>query len=112
WEAAARADASAPDLDAVAWTKENAAAKTHPIGSKAANAWGFHDLLGNAGEWCTAADGSKVVRGGSYLDSADNALTSRQPADPAWNRSDPQVPKSKWWLANGDFIGFRVACEE
>jgi formylglycine-generating enzyme required for sulfatase activity len=112
WEAAARADGSKPDLDQVAWTKENAGAKTHPIGAKAANAWGFHDLLGNAGEWCTAPDGSKVVRGGSYLDARDAAPGARLPADPAWNRSDPQVPKSKWWLANGDFIGFRVACEE
>jgi formylglycine-generating enzyme required for sulfatase activity len=112
WEAAARADGAKPDLDAAAWTKENASAKTHPIGSKAANAWGFHDMVGNAAEWCTAPDGAKVVRGGCYLDPRDGALESRKPSDPAWNRSDPQVPKSKWWLANGDFIGFRVACEE
>jgi formylglycine-generating enzyme required for sulfatase activity len=113
WETAARADGAAPDLVAAAWTKENSDGKTHPIGSKAANAWGFHDLLGNAAEWCTAADGARVVRGGSYLDAKESAgVGARAPANPAWNRSDPQVPKSKWWLANGSFVGFRIVCEE
>jgi formylglycine-generating enzyme required for sulfatase activity len=113
WETAARAAGAAQDLSAVAWTKENAGEKTHPIGSKAANAWGFHDMIGNAAEWCTAADGSRVVRGGSYLDGVESAgVDARAPASPAWNRSDPQVPKSKWWLANGSFVGFRIVCEE
>jgi hypothetical protein len=29
-----------------------------------------------------------------------------------WNKSDPQIPKSKWWLADGGFVGFRIAREE
>jgi hypothetical protein len=24
--------------------------------------------------------------------------------------NDPQIPKSKWWPPQIDFIGFRVAC--
>jgi len=113
WEAAARADGAAQDLDAVAWTKANSEAKTHPIGKKAANAWGFHDMLGNAAEWCTAGEGKFVVRGGSYRDGPEGAsATASVPANPAWNKSDPQVPKSKWWLADGGFIGFRIAREE
>ena len=27
-----------------------------------------------------------------------------------WNASDPQIPKSVWWLADGGFVGFRVVC--
>ena len=114
WEAAARADGTPPDFAATAWTSETSGGpRTHPIGSKAANAWGFHDLFGNVAEWCAAPDGTGVLRGGSYLDSSkDDLLAWRQPNDKAWNRSDPQIPKSKWWLANGPFLGFRVVCEE
>jgi formylglycine-generating enzyme required for sulfatase activity len=113
WELAARADGSRPDLDAIAWTKANSESKTHPIGAKAANAWGFHDLLGNAAEWCSASGGTFVVRGGSYRDGPEGANAEASvAANPAWNKSDPQIPKSKWWLADGPFVGFRIACEE
>jgi hypothetical protein len=27
---------------------------------------------------------------------------------PAWNKRDPQIPKSRWWLTDGHFVGFRV----
>jgi len=113
WEAAARAGGASAALDDIAWTKANAGDKTHPIGTKKANAWGFHDLLGNAAEWCTAADDTLVVRGGSYRDGPEGASAqARILPSPAWNKSDPQIPKSKWWLADGGFIGFRIACEE
>ena len=103
WERAARGGGSAAPA---AGEK-----KTHPVGSTPADAWGFHDLLGNAAEWCVAPDGTGVLRGGSYLDAGD-LLSLRQPADKAWNKSDPQIPKSKWWLADGGFVGFRVVCED
>jgi formylglycine-generating enzyme required for sulfatase activity len=113
WESAARADGAQQDLDAIAWTKANAEKKTHPIGTKTANAWGFRDMLGNAAEWCTAKEGIYVVRGGSYRDGPEGAsVTASLPSDPAWNKSDPQIPKSKWWLADGGFVGFRIAREE
>ena len=113
WELAATADGSAVDLDATSWTKANAGERTHPIGTKAPNAWGFKDLFGNAAEWCATSDGAHVVRGGSYKDGPGgaHARASKVP-DPAWNKSDPQVPKSRWWLADGGFIGFRIAREE
>lgn len=108
WETAARSS-----VHDAAWTRETSGKKTHPVGTSAANACRFHDLLGNAAEWCVAPDGTGVLRGGSYLDSAnDDLLTLRRPPDKAWNRSDPQIPKSKWWLADGGFIGFRIVCEE
>ena len=30
---------------------------------------------------------------------------------PDWNATDPQIPKSVWWLADAPFAGFRVLCE-
>ena len=84
WEYACRAGAlGGTDLAATAWYSENSDGATHPVGLKAANAWGLSDMLGNAAEWTLdvygpypredvkdptgAATGvSKVVRGGSW----------------------------------------------
>lgn len=114
WEAACRAGAPAAetDLQAVSWYRENANRRTHAAGSKAADALGLHDLRGNVAEWCLAPDGTHVLRGGSFRDaSKDLACDARRVPEEAWNRSDPNLPKSVWWLADAPFAGFRVACE-
>jgi formylglycine-generating enzyme required for sulfatase activity len=51
----------------------------------------------------------RSVRGGSYL-SQITALTpsNRSKSDPSWNKRDPQIPKSRWWLTDGMFVGFRI----
>jgi hypothetical protein len=36
---------------------------------------------------------------------------ARQKQDSSWNASDPNLPKSRWWLSDGSFVGFRVVCE-
>jgi len=114
WEYAARAGASdAPsNLDEVAWYWDNADDVTHPVGKKKPNAWGLFDTLGNAWEWAIGLDGTAIVCGGAYNAKAkDVTFTSRKAYSPKWQEADAHVPKSKWWLSDGPFIGMRVVCE-
>lgn len=118
WELAARAgDTRArPDdaeLAASAWLAENSGARTHRIEMLRANAYGLHDVFGNAGEWCVAPDGTGVLRGGTFqTPRAELGYDTRTPDTPAWNRRDPQLPKSVWWLIDGGFVGLRVVCDD
>lgn len=120
WEYACRAGKLAPgpikdkaELDKIAWYKGNSEERTHPVAKKAPNAWGLYDMLGNVAEWCRAADGTLVVRGGSYMDDAAGVCPSaRQPFSPDWQMNDPQFPKSKWWLVDGTHVGLRLVCEK
>lgn len=99
-------------LDEHAWFDPHAGWSTHPVGSLAPNALGLYDMHGNAAEWVQGRDGTPVVCGGSYLDGAEGVTaTSRQRPTREWQASDPQIPRSKWWLSDATHVGFRVVCE-
>ena len=115
--------------DPVAWFRQNSGGKFHPVEGKKSNALGIYDLLGNLSEWtldqydaagyealasrdplaAPAAKYPRVTRGGSYMDeSSALRCSNRIPSAASWNQRDPQIPKSKWWLTDGMFVGFRV----
>ena len=123
----------ATKLPQYAWFKSNSNNKYQKVGLKKPNPWGFYDMLGNVAEWTmdqydaayykkmTDGETDKIVlpssryprtiRGGSYMD--DGKLlssTSRQFSQTSWNKRDPQLPKSRWWLTDGMFVGFRIVC--
>lgn len=133
WEYACRAGSSGvvTNLQDVAYFEANSGGKYHKTGELKPNAWGFFDMLGNLSEWtldqydATAyekmKEGTKdplvppasryprVVRGGSYMDEArELRCANRIASDASWNVRDPQIPKSKWWLTDGMFVGFRI----
>ena len=99
-------------LDAMAWHSGNASARTHPVATKGADALGLFDVFGNAAEWVEAGD-AHVTRGGSFRDGPDVlGPNARAVQDDTWNERDPQLPKSRWWLSDGPFVGFRLVREQ
>ena len=56
-----------PLLDAIAWYGKNITRRgTHPVGGKAANLWGLHDMLGNV--WELVEDRYGEYPGGTVMD--------------------------------------------
>lgn len=119
-------------LGKYAWFAGNSENKFHKVGQKLPNAWGLYDMLGNMNEWtldhyeekmleqlsqpatdprvpAMTAKYPKVLRGGGYTDAAIDLRSARRfKSDPSWNKRDPQVPKSKWWLTDAASVGFRI----
>ena len=121
WEYACRAGSTTtitgPDLDQYAWYWDNSDDTTHPVGKKEPNGWGLYDMLGNVAEYVTIpgepTDAKPTACGGSYDDDPkDVHCGARKVQTPDWNSTDPQNPKSTWWLSDGPFVGFRIVCEQ
>lgn len=103
----------------MAWLADNAGETTHPVRSKLPSRHGLYDVAGNVAEWCVGNDGKPVVCGRSFKDSlaeigerVDSDGVAAESPSRAWQASDPSFPKSKWWLSDAPFVGFRVVCEE
>ncbi len=98
------------------------------------NPFGLKNMLGNAAEYCSdwyaedayemlqdgvvdpkgpASGEERVFRGGSFKSPAGKVRSAERDFTKSeeWMKTDPQMPKSLWWLSDCNFIGFRVVCE-
>lgn len=100
---------AADEREALAWFRGNSSGRTHPAGARRPDALGLFDLFGNTAEWVTTEAGDAVTRGASFRDDAAGVgPAARAPQQASWNETDPQLPKSRWWLSDAPFVGFRL----
>jgi formylglycine-generating enzyme required for sulfatase activity len=112
----------------VIYTLNSGGRTAEPAGIKP-NPFGLRNMLGNVAEFCSdyyAPDAymqgetkdpkgpesgmEYVVRGGSYRDDAAMLRVAARDYTRTedWLKTDPQMPKSKWWYSDQTWVGFRV----
>jgi len=121
-------------INSYAIYKENSDGKTQLPDRVQPNPFGLKNMAGNVAEFCSdwyspnayksIKDGAvdpkgpargkeHVVRGGSWRSDASDLRSAARnyTQTKAWLKTDPQIPKSKWWYSDENYVGFRVVCE-
>jgi formylglycine-generating enzyme required for sulfatase activity len=98
WEYACRAGTTGVRygvLDEIAWYRGNSGGEVHDVATKAPNAWGLHDMIGNVWEWCwdvcdpRVYGPYRVFRGGGWYDPPQGCRAScRRKSHPAFRIDD------------------------
>lgn len=115
--------------------EETSQAKTQEPDFVQPNPYGLKNMLGNVAEFVSdwyspdaysqyaegiiknpkgpATGQEHVIRGGSYRSQADQVRCADRDHTRTedWLKTDPQIPKSKWWYSDCFYVGFRVVCE-
>ncbi len=114
--------------------KANSNLKTAKPEAVDANPFGLKNMLGNAEEYCSdwysenayeklrngavnpkgpATGKEHVIRGGSFKSDIGEVRSAARDFTKSveWMKTDPQMPKSIWWLSDCNYVGFRVVCE-
>ncbi len=114
--------------------EKNSGLKTAEPTAVEPNPYGLVNMLGNAAEYTSdwyaedayeklkdgatdpkgpASGEERVIRGGTFKSPVGEVRSAARAhtESVAWMKTDPQMPKSIWWLSDCNFISFRVVCE-